>query len=408
MSSYAGVYIHGKEIYAWRNEIDPTFLFLFTREEIRRAPKNWRVMADDDDTEYVYLTASAKTLSDRLDVLGIGRRVVDEALRGAVQSKLGSLKEVRSQVGAGLDAAIGLFEQMSLDGWINLVAAALKSPGDRWTMDGYDPKSLRQLLQIWDDYDPRYLLRALLLVCEPDDEISLDVTDLIGGGWIRDDIDPHAIALEHFSYALENGSPAVIITEGSTDIMVLEATMRVRYPHLRSFIRFFDFGDGAEGSASAGIRTLKSFAAAGINNRVVLVLDNDSAARDAERALRGIKLPDHYSVLRYPDLDLAQNYPTLGPGGLRTMDVNGLAGSIELYLGTDVLTREDGTLNPVQWRSYIEGTRSYQGEVIDKAMLRKKFLAKAKAAQADPQAMNAQDWSGLEAIVNVIVEDLRK
>ena len=216
------------------------------------------------------------------------------------------------------------------------------------------------------------------------------------------------MAIEHFSYALANGSPAVIITEGSTDILVLEATMRARYPHLRSFIRFFDFGDGAEGSASAGIRTLKSFAAAGISNRVVLVLDNDSAARDAERALRGAKLPDHYSVLHYPDLDLAKSYPTHGPDGLRMMDVNGLAGSIELYLGTDVLTQEDGALSPVQWRSYIEGTRSYQGEVIDKARLRKKFLAKAKAAEADPKAMDAQDWSGLEAIINLIVEDLRK
>jgi hypothetical protein len=176
MSSYAVVGIHGKEVYAWRNEIDPTFLFLFTCEDIRREPKDWKEMADDDDTEYVFLAALAKTLSDRLDVLGIGRRVIGEAFCGAVQDKLESLKRVRVQIGDGLDTAIKLYEQISLDGWAELVAAALKGPGERWTVGDYDPKSLRELLQIWDDFDPRYLLRALLLACGPDDEIRLDVT----------------------------------------------------------------------------------------------------------------------------------------------------------------------------------------------------------------------------------------
>ena len=74
---------------------------------------------------------------------------------------------------------------------------------------------------------------------------------------------------------------------------------------------------------------LKSFAGAGIANRIVLLLDNDTAARDAVRALRGAKLLDHYSVLHYPDIELARSYPTLGPTGLSEMDVNGLAGSIE-------------------------------------------------------------------------------
>ena len=55
----------------------------------------------------------------------------------------------------------------------------------------------------------------------------------------------------------------------------------------------------------------------------MLLLDNDTAARDALRALRGATLPSHYSVLHYPDIDLARSYPTLGPSGLSEMDVNG-------------------------------------------------------------------------------------
>ena len=64
------------------------------------------------------------------------------------------------------------------------------------------------------------------------------------------------------------------------------------------------------------------------------------------RALKGVKLPDHYSVLHYPDIEIARSYPTLGPTGLSEMNVNGLAGSIEMYLGADVLSSLPASLAP--------------------------------------------------------------
>lgn len=225
-------------------------------------------------------------------------------------------------------------------------------------------------------------------------------------GWIDGQFDPQTVAIEHFSYSLANGSPPVIITEGSTDARFLQATIRLRYPHLQSYIKFLDFADGAEGSAAAGVRTLKSFAAAGISNRIILLLDNDTAACDAVRALRGTKLPGHYSVLHYPDIEVARSYPTLGPGGLSEMDVNGLAGSIEMYLGIDTLTGTDGKLSPVQWRSYIEGMKAYQGEILDKAGIQNRFRDKVKQATADPNALAGQDWSGLEAIIDSLIDVL--
>ena len=271
----------------------------------------------------------------------------------------------------------------------------------------YDRTSIPALLEIWEDADPRFLLAAVLLACKPDDELVLDVTELIAGGWLDIGFDPQQIAIEHFSYSLANGSPPVIITEGSTDVRFLQEAIRIRRPHLQSYIKFFDFADGAEGSAAAGVRTLKSFAAAGISNRIVLLLDNDTAARDAVRALRVGKLPDHYSVLHYPDIEIARSYPTLGPTGLFEMDVNGLAGSIEMYLGVDALTGADGTVSPVQWRSYIEGMKAYQGEVLDKADIQKRFREKVKQATADPSIIAAQDWSGLDSIVDSLIEILR-
>ena len=417
MSSYASVYVHGAEVFTWRNEIDPTFLFLFTSRDVKRVPKEPEEMSDDEDVETILLTTSARILADRLDVLGIGRNAVEVALREAVEGELESTRRFRQSLSddwvdrkkaeLGIDRKLGVLDGMSLTAWNELLAAALSAPEKPEKRDFRDPTSLEELLRIWEEYDPWYLLRAVLLSCKPDDDISLDVTELIAGGWMDGGFHPQSVATEHFSYALANGSPAVIITEGSVDRAALEATVRIRYPHLLSFIKFYDFGDGAEGSAAAGIRTLKSFAAAGISNRVVLILDNDTAARDAQRALRSAKLPKHYTVLRYPELELAKEYPTLGPGGLSEMDVNGLAGSIELYFGTDVLRRDDGNMSPVQWRSYIEGVGAYQGEIIDKVKVQKRFRDKVKDAERNPDVASTQDWHGLELIINAIIEELR-
>jgi hypothetical protein len=85
---------------------------------------------------------------------------------------------------------------------------------------------------------------------------------------------------------------------------------------------------------------VKAFLATGITNRVIALFDNDTAAQEARRALANVSIPENIAVLAYPALDLLRDYPTLGPGGLTSLDVNGLAASIELYLGKDVLLGE--------------------------------------------------------------------
>jgi hypothetical protein len=397
------------EIFSWRNEIDPTFLFLFTKGEMRRWLEDPNEDNDHEPRERVQLVATVAVLRDRLDVLGIGRSVLNQAFDEYAKEKLDILRGVRVRADYS-DAAqpdIQLLEKITLEAWTELLTNAIKTPGKHGRGRWGELTTVGALLEIWEDADPRFLIAASLLAGELEDELVLDVSELIAGGWLDDQFDPQQLAIDHFSYSLANGNPPVIITEGSTDARFLQEAIRIRQPHLQSYIRFFDFADGAEGSAAAGVRTLKSFAAAGISNRIVLLLDNDTAARDAMRALKGVRLPDHYSVLRYPDIEIARSYPTLGPTGLSEMDVNGLAGSIEMYLGRDVLSGLGGKLSPVQWRSYIEGTKAYQGEVLDKVGIQKRFREKIKQATADPSIIAGQDWGGLDAIIGKLIEVLR-
>jgi hypothetical protein len=78
-------------------------------------------------------------------------------------------------------------------------------------------------------------------------------------------------------------------------------------------------------------------------------------------------------VLRLPDIDIARNYPTVGPQGSHVMNVNGQAVSIELYLGRVALCT-GGHLRPVRWGGYVGSVGAYQGEVEGKAVVESIFL----------------------------------
>ena len=118
--------------------------------------------------------------------------------------------------------------------------------------------------------------------------------------------------------------------------------------------------------------------------------------------------------MQYPDFDLARSYPTLGDPTLESpdktiamADVNGLAASVELYLGEDVLATQNGSLRPVQWKAFIAGMDRYQGEVTGKPDIHKAFRAKAAKARRDPSVISQQDWGGLRLILDALLAPFR-
>ena len=113
-------------------------------------------------------------------------------------------------------------------------------------------------------------------------------------------------------------------------------------------------------------------------------------------------------VLRLPDIELATNYPTIGPQGAHLVDVNGLAGSIELYLGRSALTR-NGDLRPVRWSGYLASAGVYQGEVEGKGEVEAAFLALIDS-HPDPEAARVAypdlvaTWQAIFAAVEMTAE----
>ena len=155
------------------------------------------------------------------------------------------------------------------------------------------------------------------------------------------------------------------------------------------------------GGAGNLANLVKAFAAAGIVNRVVAVFDNDTAAESSLASLRTVALPTNIQTRQLPSLPALSTYPTLGPTGMSLTNVNGLAASLELYLGTAQLL-DEGALSPVQWTGYDSKLRKYQGEVLGKEQIHRRFEKKLLAASQDPGTIAAADWTGLKAVLGMI------
>lgn len=255
--------------------------------------------------------------------------------------------------------------------------------------------------------DARTILRLALDVVEDAQRaVRYNLDDLVSWGMVTRGSPIADRAREDQRERVARDALLVVLTEGSSDSRLLTDAVAVTHPHLSGFLRFMDFSAGAEGSAASIAKLIRSFIGAGIAHRVLGLADNDTAAYDALGTLKREGLPDGYRLLHYPDLPLLEGYPTLGPQLKEPvpMNINGKAGSLEMYLGKDLLT-VDGKLIPVQWTGYSQGQRSYQGAIAkhQKNRIHQAFADKVATARRDPTVMSVQDWSGVKAIVQTIL-----
>lgn len=412
MGSYAVLKVGGKTVSQWKTVVDPTFLFVFTSDDLTVIPVGHK--NNPHDEPMMYLRATAGVLADRLELLGVFAADLDGCLGHLIGEALHETLEFLSDLNFGpgwtdlRDRDTAWLKAMTLDSWIEQTREAIAGPELHWR--DWPEWPLTRLTTMWSGMDTRWLLRAVLMCCDPTDEIELDLTDLSLGGYIQDaDFDPQAAAAFIFNSAAANGTPAIIVTEGVTDTEFLRDAMALRKAHLAKFVRFFDTDARPQGGAGAAVTTVKAFAAAGVNNRVVMLLDNDTAAHEAMRGLDITKLPCHYATGHLPHLESATAYPTVGATGTQPADVNGKACAIELYLGNDALTDPvTNELTPVQWGTYNRTVQRYQGELTNKGQVQQAFRAKVKAAQQDPAVMESQDWIGMDLVLDQLLALVRQ
>lgn len=422
MSSYACVYLSdGRPVCWFRNGVDQLFFILFTRDdwvEIRGSDA-WLLVKDnygdleEDEAQVTGFRTTVGVLLDRLDVLGVPTSAVAVELERLAVEHADLLEGLSDRISDDeylrkRKDEISYLKTLTWERWLGEVKHGAGAGLPLTRVSGREEVgSPSYLVGLWRDHDVRYQLRAILEALPRDEVITLDLDDLVEGGWLNPSVDPRDHANALVAYASQGGLPPIVLTEGRFDVEVLSATLRLRRPHLVGYVRFPDFTYKNEGGAAALRQTLRAFAAAGVPNRVVALFDNDTAARDVLHSFPTSELPSNLVVTRLPELGMAKHYPTVGPQGENAMDVNGLAASIEMFLGADVLTQDDGTLQPVTWGGFVKRLGSYQGEVSEKEAVHDRFRQKVASATASPDAMTQQDWRGLDLVLDHVLTVIR-
>jgi hypothetical protein len=204
--------------------------------------------------------------------------------------------------------------------------------------------------------DPYIVLR--LLAENPanlDCEVAWRFSDLAAGRWVDESC---------LYEPLPASKRFLLVTEGSSDTNILKKSLGIVEPEVADF---FDFIDMAENYPFTGtgnvVRFCEGLARINIQNRVLVILDNDTAGRSAMQRLAKLDLPKQIRVTLLPELEKCRRIRTLGPSGESFEDVNGRAASIEAFLD---LGFGGLPLPTVRWTSYDKQLDAYQGEFVAK------------------------------------------
>ena len=383
MSSYASFYINGQELLHWNDGFSQIVDGLYTKDDIVRGRGKDGVRLikqyglsmydnayteDDVDWEIALAVIDVATLKQRLSIYGYNAQLFNESLDAYIERLIKECNNISNE--------------MKLD-YEDQIKQVNNLKTNKISLKDLSYELFRQidfnneLVAIWG---------AVHNESVKDSDIAvLDISDLAEAGWLDYEFDNFITV------------PPIILTEGITDIKTLKKALHVIYPKLESNVRFLDTSFRPETNAAAIVKMIKSFAAAGINNRILAILDNDAAASEAMTNLPR-NLPNNIKVIQYPELDLMTSYPTIGPQGEINMNINGLAGSIEMYMGKDILTGNDGNLELVQWGGYMNRVKKYQGSLINKDAVGSRFKEK--------DADDVNKWQDLRYLWDYIIDNL--
>lgn len=409
MGSYCAIQFDDMEIVIAKSYVPDDYAALF-QEADRDRSRRLKDESDEEAWASFRYKASRATILRRLSLLGATREVVVESF----ERWLKGLRETWARYaedGWGQDLAEAA-QQLTLTEWTRRVPEVLatrfaEGVFDREPIDEIDRQLRDDSDEGWltfDGYGSLYSLRAMLDACIDVKWVTLDMTALVEAGYY-DSESPLASEARRSVFESYNPlTPTLILAEGSTDIAVFRATLPILYPELVDYFSFFNHAElSVDGGAVYLVKFLKAFAAANITNRMIAVFDNDTVGVHAFKQASALALPPNIIVTRLPDCETSRHYPTIGPQGRHSMNVNGLAAGIELYLGVDALSI-NGELRPVRWTGYVAGADAYQGEVQGKAEVAKAFTNGLAVVQTREEAVaKFADLVGVwEHLINLV------
>jgi hypothetical protein len=216
----------------------------------------------------------------------------------------------------------------------------------------------------FENLDPYLIIR---LLAENPKNLNLDViwrfADVVEEGWVRQD------ALYE---GLSNTDRFLVVTEGSSDAAILKKSLPKVAGDVADFFDFIDMSENYPFTGTGNVtRFVQGLAKIKIQNRILVVLDNDTAGHSVLQTLHILNLPSNIKITVLPDIVDCKKVQTLGPSGKKSENVKGRAASIEWFLD---LKHESSKPPTVRWTSYDTRLKKYQGELEGKEEYTRAFL----------------------------------
>ena len=434
MASYAKLTLGSLEIGASRNDIDPGLMWLFrpadkrTQSIDRRDRQKLAEYVEVDFIEeydesnpftIVEYQCTVSAARDRLDLKGFTYAIAEEVFKKELEAEIKHDERFLAsmsnpQVTKFIEDELRILRSLTPESWRKALSRIKDERLTEEALSALPPNDnqlplLRHMVKKSSDFygfpgsDYRHAVRMALEESFPQDLVVYDLSDLIASGWLEQADDVVAVAEYHMDEGFLLYQRVIVLTEGDVDRQILQRSLKILYPHLADYFHFFDFtGRKVAGGVGELKNLVQAFAAADVRHRMLALFDNDTAAKAALSNLDLDGLPSNIAVYHYPSLPLAMSYPTLGPSGMALMNVNGLAGSIELYLGEDVLRGDGGVLSPVQWTGYERKAQAYQGAILDKQGVLERFESKLADCENHPDHIGLYDWEGIHSIIGIM------
>lgn len=425
MGSYSSLLLDGYRIDQSKSYINPYWSCLFTEDDRRSRDVLYDLyytepINDGNEVPTYEYAATAETVKMRLEIMGYTLPKVKSEYLCGIESALKTIQEYYTETESVYQFTkvdqehILRLKEGGFQYWLDLIRHLIK-----YDINVYDDRLgseddiFRFMLEYNDIDQDLYLgypnigfgffLRGALEAVNPDAELVLDITDLVSSGYYGiNEAVCAGTAMSHIKSTL-HFQKIIIITEGSSDRNILSKSLKLLYPKAENYFSFLDFESyKAEGGTGALEKTVKSFAAAGISNKIIALFDYDAAGVAAAERLRKKRLPNNICVMTLPEIELARNYPTIGAQGSSIENVNGRACSIEMYLGKDILINDNNELTAVEWKGLEQSLNIYQGEIFDKARLQKKFVEKINRSISNGCTEPEQFWDDLRLVFQSI------
>jgi hypothetical protein len=382
MGSYVTLGIGRLEIDWGKNHLGRDHSALFMRDDVRVAPYFY---ADDVIEEKPGFVRPLRSVKRRLEMLGYTMA----ACRDHYQDVLAYpdhypeptvTYETFARIMSRLDVTkVKLPETEDWD-LGQLARAIMRDPEFTKTEPSLASLS-KEEGAFFENIDPYVVLR---LLAENPASLDADVIwrteDVVEGGYVeRDDL----------YQGVSDHDRCLVVTEGSSDGDILRESLPIVAPDLSDF---FDFVDMSENYPFTGtgnvVRFCQGLARIRVHNRILVVLDNDTAGREAFQQLTKLARPSRLRVTLLPDHERCRKVRTLGPSGEGREDINGRAVAIECFLD---IWSGGGPEPTVRWASYNAALDAYQGALVDKVAYTRAFFDRAKLP-------GSYDMSGLSAL----------